>query len=201
MYYDTMDKELKKLKKNAKGIFLRYKTKMGIDEHNIIQTSKEMYKKLDEMNRKAYLTISKKVYEEETGKKCRKINRAWILSLLLSYDMITKYVYVNEVDRKRSRFAEAYIASNKKNKEIQTAFNLWWKQSEQYAIEATDKAVVEGYTGLGIKKVRWNTEKDDKVCEICQGRNGKVYEIDKIPKKPHYGCRCWFTPVRGKEED
>lgn len=200
MYYQEMDQQLKTLKRKTKSLFLRYKTKMGFDELNTIKMSKELYSKLDSLNKETYLEIAKQTYEEQKNshpliKKERKFTMEWLMPLLLAYDAITKYVYENEVDRKRSRFLEAYLSTDKKNLEVQKAFKYWWQQTEQYAIEVTDQAVITSYTDRGIKKVKWNTQKDERVCQVCRDRNGKIYDIDKIPPKPHYGCRCWFSPV------
>lgn len=190
-----MEQELKKLKKQSKALFLRYKAKMGIDELNVINTSKELYKKLDEMNRETYLRVAKTAYKEQTGEDKKKINAKWVLAFLTAYDAITRYVYVNEIDRKQSRFIEAYLATRKKNLETQKAFRYWWQQTEQYAIEITDGAVLDAYADMGYTEVEWMTEEDDRVCEVCRSRDGKKYPIDNIPDKPHYNCRCWFKPV------
>ena len=44
------------------------------------------------------------------------------------------------------------------------------------------------------EKIVWETEKDLRVCEVCRNRDGKVYELKRVPKKPHYNCRCWLRP-------
>lgn len=173
---------------------------MSFDQLNVISKSEDLYRELDDINKKAFLEIAQKTYQEINPKSEKKLDLAWLLTILLRYDPVTKYVYDHEVDRKRARFAESLIASKTKSKEFLTALNLWWKQTSQYGITVADTAVIQAYTDLGVKKVMWNTAKDDKVCKICKSRNKKIYPIDRIPDKPHYGCRCWFTPVEVKKD-
>lgn len=190
--YEKTDSRLSSLKKRIKRLFYRTKATMIFDELNVIDKSKELYRELDKMNEDEFLKIANEYYKEINPEK--ELNRDWLLAILLGYDAVTKYVYKHEVDRKRSRFAESIIASTTKSKEFITAMNLWWRQTEQYGITVTDEAVIQGYRDIGVKKLIWNTEKDDRVCPICRERNGKEYSIDNLPTKPHYGCRCYFTP-------
>ena len=60
-------------------------------------------------------------------------------------------MYLHEVDRKRSRFAESLIASDTKTKEVETALRYWSAMVTQYAIEVTDAAVKQAYIDDGIK--------------------------------------------------
>ncbi len=171
------------------------------DALNVIERSKEMYKLLNELNEDAYLEIAKKVYKEVYPTSETPPDREWLLALLLGYDVITKYVYEHEIDRKRARFVEALIATKKKQQEFSTAFNLLWKQTSQYGINVTDEARMQAFIDSGVKKVRWITEEDNRVCDVCKSRSNKIYPIEKAPKKTHYGCRCYYGAVKEGEDD
>ena len=201
--YRKTDQILKILKADHQRIFSRYKALIStqIDSLNVIERSKEMYKMLNESNENAYLEIAKKVYNDFYPTSETPPDREWLLALLLGYDVITKYVYEHEIDRKRARFAEALIATRKKQQEFATAFNLLWKQTAQYGINVTDEAVMKAYRDFGVEKVRWITENDSRVCEVCRSRHNKIYPIDKAPKKTHYGCRCYYEAVKEGEDD
>ena len=171
------------------------------DSLNVISRSKEMYELLDELNQDAYLEIAKKTYREVYPTSESAPDREWLMALLLGYDIITKYVYEHEIDRKRARFAEALIATRNKQQEFASASKLLWKQTAQYGINITDEALMQAYIDTGVKKVRWITEDDSNVCEVCLSRKNKIYPIGKAPKKTHYGCRCYYEAVKDGEND
>jgi SPP1 gp7 family putative phage head morphogenesis protein len=171
---------------------------MKFDEFNVLEQSKRLYQELNDLNEEVYLEIANTYYKEINPK--GKLSKKWLLGILLGYDAVTKYVYEHEVDRKRSRFAEALISSSTKSKEFITAMNLWSRQTDQYGINITDAAVVQAYDDVGIKKLKWNTERDGRVCPECKKRDGKIYNIKSLPPKPHWGCRCYYTPVKEERD-
>ena len=67
--------------------------------------------------------------------------------------------------------------------------------NKQFADDATFDAVVKAYEDDGVKRVRWVTAEDDRRCKECKSRHGKIYDIDKIPSKPHVHCRCYVERV------
>lgn len=172
-----------------------------LDSLNVIDRSKEMYDLLNELNKDAFLEIAKKTYREIYPTSDNPPDTEWLLAFLLGYDVITKYVYEHEIDRKRARFAEALIATKKKQQEFSTASSLLWKQTAQYGITITDEALMKAFIDTGVKKVRWIAEDDNRVCEVCRSRKNKIYPIDKAPKKTHYNCRCYYEPVKEGEDD
>ena len=198
MYYNALDKRLKKLKTETKRIFSRYKAMIKFDEVNTLKLVKAMYKELDSLNKSAYLEIARDTYDMiyEGDKEDKSINKKWVNATLTDYDPVTKYVYENEVIRKQSRLFESLIASKNKFQDFALAFNLWWRQTSQYGITITDNAVVEAYKNMGYTHLVWNTQKDTRVCEKCKERDGKAYPIDNLPSKAHYGCRCYWTGVK-----
>lgn len=195
MYYNVLDKRLKKLKTETKRIFSRYKALVKFDETNTLKLIKAMYKELDALNKEAYLEIAKETYKEICEEE-DKLNKKWVNETLLDYDPVTKYVYENEVIRKQNRLFESLLASKNKFQDFALAFNLWWRQTSQYGITITDKAVVEAYRKMGYTHLVWNTQRDKRVCEKCEERDGKAYPIDNLPSKVHYGCRCYWTGVK-----
>lgn len=205
--YEYTDKVIKKLNTAYLRLFTRLKL-LSFDELNIMTSVKEVYQKCLKLAKKRYLEIADyyfyRAYELAAGKGRKKpsddwINNDWLLDMLEEYDPVTLYRFIPELERKRQRLIEALIASHKKNAEIDKALRFWALQSNQYADKVTDEATLRGYKAAGIKKVRWITEKDDRVCPVCRKLNMRVFDIDKVPNKPHYRCRCYLLPVKDKK--
>ena len=97
-------------------------------------------------------------------------------------------------DRKRSRLLEALIATRGDPAEVEMALTYWSKMVAEYAVEITDAATLQALKDMGVTKVKWYTEKDERVCKTCRERHGKIYPIDEVPAKPHWGCRCYIVP-------
>lgn len=170
---------------------------MAMDELNVIQSSKTMYDKLEAMNEAEFLKLAKARYKDITGEDPGgAITAAWLILLLSQYNPTTEYVYINEVGRKQERFAEAVFSSANKLAAIQRAARLWINQTAQYVITVEDAAVLEAYKKMGVERVRWYTQPDERRCPECKSMHGNVYEIDNIPPKPHHRCRCYLVPVK-----
>lgn len=205
--YEYTDKVIKQLN----GYYLRLFTTIKLlkfDELNVIPSVKEVYQKCLKMAKKRYLEIARhyfdKAYSLAAKKGAKKpsknwVDYDWLLDMLEEYDPVTLYQFVPEMERKRDRLIEAILASTKKKQEIDKALRYWSRQSNQYADKVTDRATIRGYQAAGIKKVRWMTEKDEKVCDDCKRLDMKVFDIDKVPDKPHWGCRCYLLPVKDKK--
>jgi SPP1 gp7 family putative phage head morphogenesis protein len=174
--------------------------------------TKKMVSRLLKSNKKAYVKIAKEASEEASedikeltgiAVKPLKTDEAFIATILAAYNPTTGYVYENEADRKRARLAEALIAAViaglrlNYRKELKKFANLWHTQTKQYAISVVDNTRIETFRKNGIRRVRWETQKDERVCAECGARDGKIFDIDKLPEK-HYGCRCWLMPVLEK---
>lgn len=169
---------------------------MAMDELNVIRASEKMYDKLEEANEKAFLKLARDRYKDITGKEAdEKATLAWLLLFLLAYNPVTEFVYKNEVKRKQDRFAETMIASPNKLLAIKRAMSLWLRQTEQFLVLVEDEAVLRAYKFLGIKRVQWFTQVDERRCPDCAARHEKIYQIDKVPPKPHRNCRCYVVPV------
>lgn len=166
------------------------------DALNVIKQSKKLYSWLEKVTKESYLMLANIVYSNfaEEGEE---LTEVWLSGILEAYDPVTRYVFDNEWERKRQLFVEGMIASKDKKLESKLSAARLAKQSVQYTITVADEAQLEAYRKNGVKKVRWLSERDSRVCDVCASRDGNVYPINAIPPKPHYNCRCRFEPVEG----
>jgi len=196
--YKLSDKAIDILNKRAANRFEKTQSDLsikGFDELNVIKQVKLLYKNLEADNEEIFLELAEEQYKE-TNPKGKKPKLAWLLALLALTDPVSKYIYSKEVPRKRDRTTEAINASGAKVTELKRGLRYWSQMTGHYADVVTDEATLKAYKDQGIKKIRWITMGDEKVCEICRERNRKIYPIRSIPPKPHYGCRCWYEPVK-----
>lgn len=197
MAYETTDRIWKRLEREIDRQFARNRNVIRMDALNVIERSHDIYDSLEDEVKVAYLEIAEEVYANTVQKKDEPspISMVWVLGMLAAYDAVTKYIFSAELERKRSRMAEAVIASSKKLTEIIRARNLLKRQVWQGAINIEDAAMLAAYRVDGVKKVRWVTAEDERRCAECGGRHGKVYSIDSVPPKPHHNCRCYLVPA------
>ena len=154
-------------------------------------------------NESIYLKVARDAYKRAAGGgKKTEIDREWLVGVLAGYNLVTGYLYNREAERKRMRLNEQILTAREYgNRElfqssIRRSANLWWTQTSQYGISVVDEATLKGYKDMGVKLVRWVAADDEKTCEICGARDNKIYKINKIPPKPHYGCRCYIVPAK-----
>jgi SPP1 gp7 family putative phage head morphogenesis protein len=213
--YAATDKAIDLLNRKSIRRFQAAQSKANLldfDEANVMRSIRELYALLDADARKAFLELAQLEYEraEPHGKDTP--GEDWLEDYLLEYSPVTKYVYAHEVDRKRAYLTEAVIASNTKRmaaaskqqkrsnvsdgkKEFRKALSRWSNMTAQYAIEVTDAVALKAYQDAGVKKVRWVTQHDNRVCDECRARDGKIYPVDQVPPKAHWGDRCYVEPV------
>jgi hypothetical protein len=207
--YEKADKKLVPILARIKREFNRHRLRnfTGHDELNILRIKKDtvnLYRRLDRLNRKFLLEIAREVYNdifEELGKKPdRLFDMAWLNEILETTNEVTDYIYTNEVKRKRDRFFESLLVltyAEYSDVDVLTLYkrarDLWSRQTEQYEINVVDYASRDAYRDLGYRSLRWNTQRDRKVCAECEERDGVVYPIDDRPDS-HYLCRCYLTP-------
>jgi len=197
--YRKTDKIIEYINNRLIEIFGKLKSVMTFDRLNIMQAVKDTYAEADEIIREAYLALAQHVYTDKVKNDVgRKIDEDWLDFVLSAYDPVSKYVYANEFDRKRSRLAEALIASTTKTAEVDTALRALSFMARIYAVIVTDKAYLQAMTDNNVKKVVWVAEKDEKTCSVCHKRDGKVYLLKELPPKPHPNCRCWYKEVRNR---
>ncbi|HPS02710.1 MAG TPA: minor capsid protein, partial [Candidatus Sumerlaeota bacterium] len=49
---------------------------------------------------------------------------------------------------------------------------------------------------VGIQKLEWMAVEDERMCAVCGGLDGQVFEIEKFPQQPaHPLCRCVSQPA------
>ena len=192
--YEYTDKVIRYMRRRFIRLFYQFNGLTSFDELNVIQSAKSLYEELERITEKNLLLIAKRAYIDHGGKFANAITAAWLLGWLNDYNPVTKYVYMHEVERKCSRFAESVIASDNRSEEIEIALRYWSNMVTQYAIDITDKAVWQAYIDNGVESVIWITIKDERRCKECRERDRKVYDIAKVPPKPHLGCRCYLLP-------
>ena len=192
--YLKTDKTIAYLNKQFAKLFRRV---TAFDELNVIPLSHEIYDEALEITEREATRLVKTVYDSYREEEVLPPSdaHAAVIALMAAYNPVTKYVYENELDRKRSRFAEGVIASTTPREEVELAKRLLIGMNKQFADDATFDAVVKAYADDGVKRVRWITAVDDRRCKECKARHHKIYSIDNIPPKPHLHCRCYVEKV------
>lgn len=193
--YKKADKVIEYLNKRYTKLFDRV---TNFDELNVISQSHEIYESAYELVKQESARLVKSVYGDYREMKDGEEEFdpiAFVAAMVIAYNPVTKYVFENEVERKRSRFAEGVIASDVPNEEIALAERLLLGITSQFMDDATFESIIQAYKDDGVKEVRWITAEDDKRCKECKSRHGLVYKIDKVPSKPHIHCRCYVERV------
>ena len=189
--YDYTDKLLKTARRLVVRSFDNYK----ISKKDLSETRK-LYGIIKEFVQKMYLKIVRHYYVKYGGKKKKKFDDEWLYEFLMEFDPMTGYQFSREWDRKLYRQYESVEACKKNklspSKPIDRSMSLLNSQITQKAIKATDTGVLEALKEQGVKKVRWITRDDEKVCDECWPRHMQVFDINKVPPK-HPNCRCWLV--------
>lgn len=198
-YYGLTDKAIDLLNRRAVKRFEDAKdeaAQMGFDELNVLEVTRTLYQDLARDNQKIFLELAQERYQETEPHGEELPDLAWLLALLAAYNVVTKVIYDNDVERKRQYTAEGINSSTAKVTEFRRGLHYWADLTATYGDIVTDESTLKAYRDAGVKKVKWHTVLDGKECETCRERNGKVYFINAIPPKPHRRCRCVFEPVR-----
>lgn len=202
--YEYADKGIKEINRVIQHEFsILRQTILTFDEVNAVQIAVNgAYGAIHTAVRKIYLALANEAYRASTGRTDDVFTMLFVDKFLYQYDPLTKYVFAHEFDRKRARTFEALVASKKKDfsKEIKQAMYNLTVQTTQYADEITDAATLQGYVDAGIDRVRWISEQDGRVCHECKSRNGRTYDVHKVPVKPHIRCRCYLLPANKSSE-
>lgn len=203
--YEYCDKAIRDMNRRNLRSFDRLK-QLKFDEVNVLQAVTETYDNSVRLAKKRYQQIAFEAYiaalisalvakAKAEDMADDTITEDWVLDMLEDYDPVTLYQFTPEAERKKQRTVEALIASHDKGEAVDRALRLWTLQTTHYAEKSVDEATIDGYKDAGVKKVKWVTADDDRVCKVCKSRDGKIYPIGKIPDKPHYHCRCELLPV------
>ena len=193
--YSKTDKTIAYLNKQYAKLFRRV---TSFDELNVISVSHEIYDEALKVTEQEATRLVKSVYDSyrESGAMTASDAHDFVVALMGAYNPVTKYIYRNELERKRSRFAEGVISSDAPREEVELAKRLLVALNKQFADDATFDAVIQAYADDGVKKVRWVTAVDDRRCKECGSRHGKIFDIDNIPPKPHLHCRCYVEKYK-----
>ena len=175
----------------------------GFDELNTIKTVKTLYSQLDGDARKLWRELYDEIYiyyialyapDSARGKPAAGKRVDAILS---TPNPLSHYAWDREKGRKQDRTTEGVLstADREADKIWNTSLRLWVAATRLYSDDVAYQAALDAMRDAGIKRVRWITEADERVCDDCKPLHGKVFSIDKIPDKPHIGCRCYLQPV------
>ena len=82
-------------------------------------------------------------------------------------------------------------------------------RASMIAVTETTRAFAQGeisqYQAAGIQQMRWQTNNDEIVCDICEPLNqeirgiGEEFDAGITDPPAHVNCRCWLTPVVGEK--
>lgn len=197
--YDKVDKEISDFNKTILTLLNNLRLKISIGNKSLSSIQKETNKTYQNI-----LSIALKIYLSSAREYLPDLTQKSLKSWLNEYNPVTEYLFFNEFERKRDRYAEGIYTILQNGKSIHGSdmltlnkkYSKYIKQQlEEYSIFIVDKALIEKYKNGGVKKVKWNAIDKD-ACEKCKSLDGKVFDIDKAPSKRHYGCRCYYTEVK-----
>ena len=176
------------------------------DEISIIRAVSAAYEESGRMAKRKYqeiaqgacLTALKEAGVSEaiaSGMAMDEITTDWILDMLEEVDQVTLYAFLPEMERKKQRLIEALAAAQNRNAEIDKALRYWAVQVGQYADNSVYRARLDAFRITGIERVRWVTQKDERVCGDCDSLDEQIFQIDSVPPPQHIHCRCFIVPV------
>lgn len=198
------EKIIKKLSRE-----FRHNRLAHFDEMNVIQTRKhikKLYGDVEKIIRKELVKILLPLEDEyydialDLGfdGDLEDLDESFIEEFFEEYNPVTKYVFKNELVRKESRLFESLVAVPlDKVHSYKTAEKLLVRQVKQSVIDLEDEVAKSVYKALGVKKVQWVAEHDERTCGVCHELDGLIYDLKDIPPKQHYQCRCYLIPVKG----
>lgn len=53
----------------------------------------------------------------------------------------------------------------------------------------------QAFQRAGVERWTWHTANDERVCDVCQPRDGVTYPMDAERPPAHVRCRCWISPA------
>ena len=193
--YEYLDRVLKKLVRTIQRTFQSYRT-LPFDELNVMPSTKTLYDDLEEANFEAFMLIVNHYYRKEVGEASKKkFTERQLREILRTPSKVMKYSYDSEVVRKRDRLIEAVIATSGNVAEIDKAMRYWVQMTGWFAVEVADAAVAQARKDTKIRRVVWRAEHDEKTCSTCHHLDGRIFNINAVPPKPHPGCRCWTEDI------
>ena len=208
--YAPCDRAIKALNREMVEDFGRMKLTKW-DELNIVRKVTELYRKSAQKARKRYYEVAFEAYvlillwngidtRKAHAMAEKAITEKWVDTILEEPDVLTLYAFDTETERKAQKLAETLSVAQAKDLEIDRAMRDWSKHVGQYAINFTDYAAMQAFEDAGIEKVEWVTQKDERVCSKCGPLDGKIFRLEDVPVKPHWGCRCFWKAVLYKTD-
>jgi len=175
---------------------------------NVIQIKKhidKLYKAIYKDIKSEFTAILNPIYEEIYDEAVdlgfdgdiRNLDEAWVEEFFDEYNPVTKYVFSNEIDRKKSRLFESLVASAvERTQSYKTAEKLIVNQIKQYAVDLEDAIAKVVYEDTGVTWLQWVAEDDHKTCGDCKELDGQIFKLKDVPPKQHYQCRCVTIPIK-----
>lgn len=166
------------------------------DELNVLQSVTATYKEVDTLCKRAFLEMLKANAEGD------ELLDLWLMDWLDKIDEVTKCQWASETERKKQRLFEALMADILSNKpksvilhDVDVARRYMERQFKQTGDDVTADFILKTYEDAEVENVMWITAKDERVCEICKPRDGRIYRLKDCPQWPaHYNCRCEVVP-------
>lgn len=101
---------------------------------------------------------------------------------------VSKYL-----ERQVKKFLDGKIGVNDIKKSIQKGFNASKYNAERLVetevSRCSNDAFIRFCKETGVKKVKRNEILDNRICEICAGIDGKIYNLEDAPGIIHPKCR------------
>ncbi len=205
MIYDAADAAIKAMNRESLKAFGRLKT-IRFDELHIIREVTSVYDTAAVTARKRYRKIAYDGFIEalilcgmtdaEARREAAKVmSERWVKEWLGEVDPVVRYQFDPETDRKKQRLIESLAIKPGRDAEIDRALKDWARQTGHFAIAAVDRARLDAFRAAGVEEVVWVSERDSRVCRHCRSLDGQRFGINRVPGKPHMGCRCWLEPA------
>lgn len=205
MDFKKADAAIRDMNKRNLRAFDRLKL-LKFDEMNVLQAVTKVYDDAVRIAKLRYQQIAYDAYFSaliEAGVSRRKAKKEadeelwdlFVLDLLEEENETTLYSFDNEIERKKQRLIEALAVAHNKAIEIDKALRMLTGQLAQYADEMTVEATIAGYESAGVKRVQWVAMEDNRVCKSCRDLDGMIFDIDNVPDRVHWRCRCLILPV------
>lgn len=208
--YRLADKALSALNKRFIILFNRTKRTLlldNFDELSVHRSMEALYKALNRECEAKFRELYCARYRElvlylkhswPEDDEVEELAEIYLANLLTEPNELTRYAYDSEVLRKRDRAIEGINSAptkSDKDYEFEKALRYWSQQTGFYIDIIADDAAIQAMKDSGVKKVRWHTQEDERVCQDCEDHKGKIYDIDDVPPKEHLRCRCWLEPI------
>lgn len=198
--YARADQAIKEMNRQNLKLFNQLKLAKW-DELSVIRKVSETYEQSTRMAVRKYYEIAVEAYivalyqmkmdkKRATEMADETIDLTWVYEFLEDVDPVTLYAFFPERERKKQRLLEALTATNNRNAEIDKALRYWTVQVGQYADNSVYQARLAAFRDAGVKRVRWVTQKDERVCPECGELDEQIFPIESVPPPQHIHCRC-----------